>query len=497
MDDLMRLVPRPMTLPGRTVAIIALLVLALALGAVALSGGITRAATIDVVAGPDSVFCPVSSPDNVYCPADITINVGDTIRWTQAPGAVPHDVREFTTGAWGARSLPFTKTFNTPGVAVYFCSLHVLPPDKPLIKAALDTNGDGQFTIDDHPSPEVFSTWMVGRIIVAAPPTATPTITDTAVPDTTPAITNTPTSTSTPTVTDTPSITPTPTPTPTFTPTVTPTPAPNTETVDMGNFFFAPKHLTVRVGDTVRWVNNSDVPHNATSDSGVWDSGFVDPGGAFVVTFNAVGTYAYRCTIHVAQGQVGTIIVEPEVTPSATPSAGPSPTLTQTATPPALPTEPPTGVNVVLGEDIAARAPLTVEVAQDDFSFLPRRIIVNAGDTVRWVNRGAVQHNTTADGGLWASKLMMDPGEVFSVTFTEAGTYTYTCTLHAPLGQVGAVVVRPFGSPDRTPSALPIVGSGPPPAGRSPRLSLLAAIAATGAALLFAHLRRGRGSRGT
>ncbi len=488
----MRLVPLPMSLPGRTVAGIALLALALALGAGALGGGTTRASTIDVVAGPDSAFCPVSSPDNVYCPADITINVGDTIRWTQAPGAVPHDVREFTTGAWGARSLPFTKTFDTPGVVVYYCSLHVLPPDKPLVKAALDTNGDGQFTPDDHPSPDVFSTWMVGWIIVAAPPTATPTITDTAVPGTTPTITDTPTITSTPTITDTPTITPTRTPT--FTPTLTPTPAPNTETVDMGNFFFAPKHLTVRVGDTVRWLNNSDVPHNATSDSGVWDAGFVDPGGAFAFKFDRVGTYAYRCTIHVAQGQVGTIVVELEVTPSATPSPGPSPTPTRTATAPPFPTEPPAGVNAVLGEEIAARAPMTVEVAQADFSFVPRRIVVNAGDTVRWVNRGAVQHNTTADGGLWASKLMMEPGEAFSFTFTEAGTYTYTCTLHAPLGQVGSVVVQPPGSRGRTASALPVVGSGPPSGGRSLRLSLVAAIAATGAALLFAPLRRRRGA---
>ncbi|HKT37962.1 MAG TPA: plastocyanin/azurin family copper-binding protein [Ktedonobacterales bacterium] len=74
---------------------------------------------------------------------------------------------------------------------------------------------------------------------------------------------------------------------------------------------FSPGSVTVKVGDTVEWVNNSTVPHTSTSDSGSalsWDSGAIDTGGGtFSFTFTKAGTYAYHCSFHASMH--GTIVV--------------------------------------------------------------------------------------------------------------------------------------------------------------------------------------------
>src|SRR5262249_46274673 len=51
--------------------------------------------------------------------------------------------------------------------------------------------------------------------------------------------------------------------------------------VSIGDDFFDPADITVPVGTTVCWTNNGQVMHTTTSDTGVWDSGFMDPGDSF------------------------------------------------------------------------------------------------------------------------------------------------------------------------------------------------------------------------
>ncbi len=98
--------------------------------------------------------------------------------------------------------------------------------------------------------------------------------------------------------------TPTPTPTratPTPTPKPSPTPAPTTLTVtivDNGGFAFSPRTLNISVGTTVIWKNNTTAPHTVTSDTGVFGSGTISPGGTFSFKFTQAGTFAYHCNIH-------------------------------------------------------------------------------------------------------------------------------------------------------------------------------------------------------
>ena len=80
--------------------------------------------------------------------------------------------------------------------------------------------------------------------------------------------------------------------------------------VSIIDFAFVPQMLTVPVGTNVTWTNNGSFTHTSTSTSGggLWDSGNIAPGGTFSRTFNSVGSFPYRCNIHL--GMTGTIVVQ-------------------------------------------------------------------------------------------------------------------------------------------------------------------------------------------
>ncbi|MDX2097384.1 MAG: plastocyanin [Leptolyngbyaceae cyanobacterium bins.59] len=84
---------------------------------------------------------------------------------------------------------------------------------------------------------------------------------------------------------------------------------------------FEPAKLTIKKGDTVKWVNNKVPPHNVVFDpqkvpAGVDASKFthqsllMSPGQSVESTFDTAGTYTYFCAPHRGAGMVGQIIVE-------------------------------------------------------------------------------------------------------------------------------------------------------------------------------------------
>lgn len=139
-----------------------------------LSTFVAMAALFLLAAVAQAVIVPVSIVNNTFDPADVTIQPGDTVRWTWVNGF--HSTRS-DTGIWSsAESFPpftFDFTFSSVGNFPYYCSQHGAP----------------------------LGVGMSGIVRVQSP-TATPTQTPTP----------------TPTVTPTPTITPTPTNTPIRTP---------------------------------------------------------------------------------------------------------------------------------------------------------------------------------------------------------------------------------------------------------------------------------------
>jgi plastocyanin len=77
--------------------------------------------------------------------------------------------------------------------------------------------------------------------------------------------------------------------------------------IDMKNFQFAPKDQTVKVGQTVKWVNEDEAPHNVKG--GPLDSKTFGKGGTFEFTPKKAETISYVCTIH--PGMKATLTVTP------------------------------------------------------------------------------------------------------------------------------------------------------------------------------------------
>jgi amicyanin len=78
--------------------------------------------------------------------------------------------------------------------------------------------------------------------------------------------------------------------------------------VEIDNFSFTPKTLTVQPGATVTWVNRDDVPHKVTSKDKKFASPAMDTDQKFSHTFTDPGTYDYYCSIH--PRMTGKIIVK-------------------------------------------------------------------------------------------------------------------------------------------------------------------------------------------
>src|SRR5688572_14848219 len=74
------------------------------------------------------------------------------------------------------------------------------------------------------------------------------------------------------------------------------------------------------------------------------------------------------------------------------------------------------------------RGPKTVELK--NLKFDPDEITVKVGETVVWKWDENVLHNVTSKDGDDLESGNLDEGE-YEHTFDEAGTYEYTCTLHA------------------------------------------------------------------
>ena len=88
-------------------------------------------------------------------------------------------------------------------------------------------------------------------------------------------------------------------------------------------------------------------------------------------------------------------------------------------------------------EEQVAPPPNQASVSITDNAFNPSTIAVAVGGTVTWTNNGQVLHNVT--GGDWASS-NLGATQQYSRTFPNAGTFNYSCTLHA--GMSGVVNVQ-------------------------------------------------------
>jgi plastocyanin len=64
-------------------------------------------------------------------------------------------------------------------------------------------------------------------------------------------------------------------------------------------YAFTPGEITVTLGGSVTWTNDSDAPHTVDADDGTsFESEQFTEGQTFSHTFDVAGTFPYHCDIH-------------------------------------------------------------------------------------------------------------------------------------------------------------------------------------------------------
>jgi plastocyanin len=266
---------------------------------------------------------------------------------------------------------------------------------------------------------------------------------------------------------------------------------------------FRPDNVVVNVGDTIAFSNTYEEPHTVTyiknpadiapglegfstplgtpsafNGAATLNSGLLEKGQTFSVTFASGGAYHFLCLLHPGMkidiSVVGAGVFTPPVDTAAadaTLKAGiaageaasaavkvPSPTKNASGT---------STSTVVTGPSISFGG-ATVDVMR----FMPAKIEIGVGDTITWSNTTGVPHTVTflagpppADFDPFTTKVPnknFDPTKLysalisaapefggvqtFSLTFTQPGTYNYICVLHADQGMAGVITVGPAGS---------------------------------------------------
>lgn len=77
-----------------------------------------------------------------------------------------------------------------------------------------------------------------------------------------------------------------------------------------------------------------------------------------------------------------------------------------------------------------------------NFAFDPGLLTVKTGTTVTWTNQDSAPHIIVSDTGspVPFSSDSLPKGASYSFTFTQAGTYTYHCSIHPSM--TGTIVVQ-------------------------------------------------------
>jgi len=92
------------------------------------------------------------------------------------------------------------------------------------------------------------------------------------------------------------------------------------------------------------------------------------------------------------------------------------------------------------------------EVSIENGAFLPTRVKVDSGDTVRWVNNSDEVHRISSINGEEFISEQIEPGESYEYTFNTSGATIYIDTIKGREAMSGVVIVDNADNPDTLPS---------------------------------------------
>jgi plastocyanin len=92
----------------------------------------------------------VTVGDNFFSPSSLTIEVGDTVRWTNAAGGAPHDVTadDFSWASATQSQFIFSRQFNSVEEVLYHCTVHASPGGNSMNGSISVVDGGGAFNIN-------------------------------------------------------------------------------------------------------------------------------------------------------------------------------------------------------------------------------------------------------------------------------------------------------------------------------------------------------------
>ena len=267
--------------------------------------------------------------------------------------------------------------------------------------------------------------------------------------------------------------------------------------IEVRDFDFFPQEVTVRSGETIRFIWTGDIAHTSTSDifngSDSWDSGLLSNGDTFEIVLTTPGEHLYYCIPHGGPGgigQSGIINVLPQcqdgdqevhisfdvdngsdegyklfvdgtliggLNPYNDPDGGNDISLL-------LPAD---GLEHIVtiqddanpicaastfyqSEDCATDceiAGLTYELVKNkhvvevrDFDFMPLDVTVEVGDTILFDWIGEIAHTVTSDVTTGASAFnsgLLQEGDQWILILDEIGEHPYYCIPHGGPGGIG------------------------------------------------------------
>ena len=83
----------------------------------------------------------------------------------------------------------------------------------------------------------------------------------------------------------------------------------------------------------------------------------------------------------------------------------------------------------------------TVAVTMKDILFKPESVTARVGQTVRWTNEDAIEHNVKAESGASFKSKLLSEGDTYEQKVTKPGRIDYVCTIHP--SQKGSIDVQP------------------------------------------------------
>lgn len=80
----------------------------------------------------------------------------------------------------------------------------------------------------------------------------------------------------------------------------------------------------------------------------------------------------------------------------------------------------------------AAAAWAETEIKIEDFKFVPKDVVVQKGEMIKWTNLGAVVHTSTSDTQVWDSG-DIEPNKFYKRKFNKTGFFPYHCKYHTQM----------------------------------------------------------------